>query len=94
MFYDNDSSKSVERRPNAFLPSTFGRNRSRYGRLTRLSLRYRLPLGVCAGVAPFNFPAMIPLWMFPLAVTTGNTYVLKPSERVPLTAMRGPASNF
>lgn len=37
--------------------------------------------------APFNFPAMIPLWMFPLAVTTGNTYVLKPSERVPLTTM-------
>jgi len=48
---------------------------------------YRLPLGVCAGVAPFNFPAMIPLWMFPLAVTAGNTFVLKPSEKVPLTAM-------
>lgn len=44
---------------------------------------YRLPLGVCAGVAPFNFPAMIPLWMFPLAITLGNTYVMKPSERVP-----------
>ena len=49
---------------------------------------YRLPLGVCAGIAPFNFPAMIPLWMFPMAVVCGNTYVLKPSERVPLTAMR------
>ena len=49
---------------------------------------YRLPLGVCAGIAPFNFPAMIPLWMFPMGVVTGNTYVLKPSERVPLTAMR------
>ena len=49
---------------------------------------FRLPLGVCAGIAPFNFPAMIPLWMFPMAVVTGNTYVLKPSERVPLTAMR------
>ena len=48
---------------------------------------YKLPLGVCAGITPFNFPAMIPLWMFPLAVTTGNTYVLKPSERVPLTTM-------
>ena len=48
---------------------------------------YRVPLGVCAGIAPFNFPAMIPLWMFPLAVTTGNTYVLKPSERVPLSTM-------
>mmetsp|Transcript_27497 Transcript_27497/g.20660 ORF Transcript_27497/g.20660 Transcript_27497/m.20660 type:complete len:84 (-) Transcript_27497:927-1178(-) len=43
---------------------------------------YRMPLGVCAGVCPFNFPAMIPLWMFPLAVTLGNTYVLKPSEKV------------
>jgi malonate-semialdehyde dehydrogenase (acetylating)/methylmalonate-semialdehyde dehydrogenase len=49
---------------------------------------YRLPLGVCAGIAPFNFPAMIPLWMFPMGVVTGNTYVLKPSERVPMTAMR------
>lgn len=48
---------------------------------------YRVPLGVCAGIAPFNFPAMIPLWMFPLAVTTGNTFLLKPSERVPLTSM-------
>jgi len=44
---------------------------------------YRIPLGVCAGVAPFNFPAMVPLWMFPLAITLGNTYVLKPSEKVP-----------
>lgn len=44
---------------------------------------YRRPLGVCAGIAPFNFPAMVPLWMFPLAITLGNTYVLKPSEKVP-----------
>jgi malonate-semialdehyde dehydrogenase (acetylating)/methylmalonate-semialdehyde dehydrogenase len=43
---------------------------------------YRQPLGVCAGIAPFNFPAMIPLWMFPLALACGNTYVMKPSERV------------
>ena len=43
---------------------------------------YRVPLGVCAGICPFNFPAMIPLWMFPLAITLGNTYVLKPSEKV------------
>ena len=43
---------------------------------------YRVPLGVCAGVAPFNFPAMIPLWMYPLSITLGNTYLLKPSERV------------
>lgn len=44
---------------------------------------YRQPLGVCAGVCPFNFPAMIPLWMFPLATTLGNTFVLKPSEKDP-----------
>lgn len=44
-------------------------------------------MGVCAGVSAFNFPAMIPLWMFPLAITCGNTYVLKPSERVSGTAM-------
>ncbi|XP_010530660.1 PREDICTED: methylmalonate-semialdehyde dehydrogenase [acylating], mitochondrial [Tarenaya hassleriana] len=43
----------------------------------------REPLGVCAGICPFNFPAMIPLWMFPIAVTCGNTYVLKPSEKDP-----------
>ncbi|HYC72833.1 MAG TPA: CoA-acylating methylmalonate-semialdehyde dehydrogenase [Opitutaceae bacterium] len=48
----------------------------------------RHPLGVCAGITPFNFPAMIPLWMFPLALVCGNTFVLKPSERVPLTAQR------
>lgn len=44
---------------------------------------YRLPLGVCAGIAPFNFPAMIPLWMFPMGMVCGNTYLMKPSERVP-----------
>ena len=48
---------------------------------------YRQPLGVCAGVAPFNFPAMIPLWMFPLALACGNTFVLKPSERTPSASM-------
>ena len=48
---------------------------------------YRYPLGVCAGVAPFNFPAMIPLWMFPYAITLGNTYIMKPSERVANTTM-------
>ncbi|WP_070966893.1 CoA-acylating methylmalonate-semialdehyde dehydrogenase [Vibrio sonorensis] len=46
------------------------------------------PLGVCCGITPFNFPAMIPLWMFPLAIACGNTFVLKPSEQVPLTAVR------
>jgi malonate-semialdehyde dehydrogenase (acetylating)/methylmalonate-semialdehyde dehydrogenase len=45
------------------------------------------PLGVCAGITPFNFPAMVPLWMFPLALACGNTFVLKPSEKVPLTAV-------
>jgi len=49
---------------------------------------YRFPLGVVAGVPPFNFPVMIPLWMFPLAVVAGNTFVLKPSERTPLGAVR------
>jgi malonate-semialdehyde dehydrogenase (acetylating)/methylmalonate-semialdehyde dehydrogenase len=48
----------------------------------------RQPLGVCAGVGPFNFPAMIPLWMAPVAIACGNTFVMKPSERVPSTAYR------
>ncbi|MFN8993006.1 MAG: aldehyde dehydrogenase family protein, partial [Pseudomonadota bacterium] len=47
----------------------------------------RQPLGVCAGITPFNFPAMIPLWMFPMAIVTGNTFVLKPSEQDPMTTM-------
>ena len=45
------------------------------------------PLGVCVGITPFNFPAMVPLWMFPLALVCGNTFVLKPSEKVPLSAL-------
>jgi malonate-semialdehyde dehydrogenase (acetylating)/methylmalonate-semialdehyde dehydrogenase len=48
---------------------------------------YLQPLGVCAGITPFNVPAMVPLWMFPLAIACGNTFVLKPSEKVPLTAL-------
>ncbi|HND52460.1 MAG TPA: CoA-acylating methylmalonate-semialdehyde dehydrogenase [Pirellulaceae bacterium] len=48
----------------------------------------REPIGVCVGITPYNFPAMVPLWMFPLAVACGNTFVLKPSEKVPLTAVR------
>jgi malonate-semialdehyde dehydrogenase (acetylating) / methylmalonate-semialdehyde dehydrogenase len=48
----------------------------------------REPLGVVAGVTPFNFPAMVPLWLFPIALTMGNAFVLKPSEKVPLTACR------
>ena len=47
----------------------------------------REPLGVVAGITPFNFPAMIPLWIFPLAIACGNTCVLKPSERDPGAAM-------
>jgi malonate-semialdehyde dehydrogenase (acetylating)/methylmalonate-semialdehyde dehydrogenase len=45
----------------------------------------RQPLGVCAGITPFNFPAMVPMWMYPFAIACGNAFVLKPSERVPLT---------
>src|SRR5271170_1534067 len=48
----------------------------------------RQPLGVCAGITPFNFPAMVPLWMYPIAIACGNTFVLKPSEKVPLTAIK------
>src|SRR5215208_5456337 len=48
----------------------------------------RQPLGVCAGITPFNFPAMVPLWMFPVAVACGNSFILKPSEKVPLSAVR------
>src|SRR5262249_14622119 len=48
----------------------------------------RHPVGVCAGITPFNFPAMVPLWMFPVALACGNTFVLKPSEKVPLSAVR------
>ncbi|MGI9176946.1 MAG: aldehyde dehydrogenase family protein, partial [Pirellulales bacterium] len=48
----------------------------------------RQPLGVVAGITPFNFPAMVPLWMWPIAIACGNTFVLKPSEKVPLTTNR------
>ena len=48
----------------------------------------RHPLGVVAGITPFNFPAMVPLWMYPVAIVCGNTFVLKPAPRVPLTAVR------
>lgn len=51
------------------------------------SYSYRLPLGVIGSVCPFNFPAMVPLWSFPLALVTGNTIILKPSERVPGACM-------
>ncbi|XP_064811700.1 methylmalonate-semialdehyde/malonate-semialdehyde dehydrogenase [acylating], mitochondrial-like [Oncorhynchus masou masou] len=46
-----------------------------------------LPIGLCAGIAPINIPAMIPLWMLPIGMACGNTYLLKPSERVPACIM-------
>lgn len=48
----------------------------------------RQPLGVCVGITPFNFPAMVPMWMFPMALACGNTFILKISEKVPSTALR------
>lgn len=48
----------------------------------------RMPIGVCVGITPFNFPIMVPLWMWPMAIACGNTFVLKPSEKVPLSAVR------
>ncbi len=48
---------------------------------------FREPLGVCSGITPFNFPAMVPMWMFPVAIACGNTFVLKPSERDPSASM-------
>ena len=47
----------------------------------------RQPLGVCVGITPFNFPVMVPMWMFPMAIACGNTFVLKPSERDPSASM-------
>ena len=47
----------------------------------------RQPLGVVAGITPFNFPAMVPMWMYPVAIACGNTFILKPSERDPSTSM-------
>ncbi len=49
---------------------------------------YRYPVGIVGGITPFNFPMMVPCWMFPLAIACGNTFVLKPSERTPLGAIR------
>ena len=48
----------------------------------------RQPLGVCAGITPFNFPAMVPMWMFPMAIACGNTFILKPSEKDPTCSIR------
>ena len=48
----------------------------------------RQPVGVCAGICPYNFPALVPMWMYPMALACGNTFILKPSEKVPLTGIR------
>ena len=48
----------------------------------------RQPLGVCAGITPFNFPAMVPMWMFPMAIACGNTFILKPSEKDPSCSIK------
>ncbi len=52
------------------------------------SFSLRQAVGVCAGITPFNFPAMVPMWMFPVAIACGNTFILKPSERVPTMSLR------
>ncbi len=51
-------------------------------------LTTREPIGICAGITPYNFPAMVPLWMYPMAIACGNSFILKPSEKVPLSAVR------
>ena len=48
----------------------------------------RQPLGVCAGITPFNFPAMVPMWMFPISIACGNTFILKPSEKDPSCSIK------
>ena len=48
----------------------------------------RQPIGICAGITPFNFPAMVPMWMFPIAIACGNTFILKPSEKDPSCAIK------
>ena len=53
----------------------------------RQSISGRQPLGICAGITPFNFPAMVPMWMYPVAIACGNCFVLKPSERDPSTPL-------
>jgi malonate-semialdehyde dehydrogenase (acetylating) / methylmalonate-semialdehyde dehydrogenase len=52
------------------------------------SYSLRQPIGICAGITPFNFPVMVPLWMFPIAVTAGNCFILKPSEKAPSAALK------
>jgi malonate-semialdehyde dehydrogenase (acetylating)/methylmalonate-semialdehyde dehydrogenase len=52
------------------------------------SFDIRQPIGICAGITPFNFPAMVPMWMFPLSIACGNAFLLKPSEKVPQCSLR------
>ena len=52
------------------------------------SYNIRQPVGICAGITPFNFPAMVPMWMYPIAIACGNTFILKPSEKDPTVAVR------
>ncbi|MDP7028595.1 MAG: CoA-acylating methylmalonate-semialdehyde dehydrogenase [Phycisphaerales bacterium] len=72
--------------PRIAVSSSFSREREENIPLD--STMERVPLGVCAGITPFNFPIMVPMWMWPMAVACGNTFVLKPSEKVPLCAIR------
>ncbi len=68
--------------PAAF-PACSWAKRCRISPPTSIARRMRHPVGVCVGITPFNFPAMVPLWMFPVALACGNTFILKPSEKVP-----------
>ncbi|MCP4759499.1 MAG: CoA-acylating methylmalonate-semialdehyde dehydrogenase [Planctomycetes bacterium] len=72
--------------PRIAVSSSFSRERAENIPLD--STMERVPLGVCAGITPFNFPIMVPMWMWPMAIACGNTFVLKPSEKVSLCAVR------
>ena len=69
------------------LPSILNGDSSKVANGITCTLSYE-PMGVVAGITPFNFPAMVPLWMIPLAITTGNCFILKPSEQTPLSALK------
>ena len=69
------------------LPSILNGDSSQVANGITCTLSYE-PMGVVAGITPFNFPAMVPLWMIPLAITTGNCFILKPSEQTPLSALK------
>ena len=72
--------------PRIAVSSSFSREREE--NIPIDSTMERLPIGVCAGITPFNFPIMVPMWMWPMAIACGNTFVLKPSEKVSLCAVR------